>query len=126
MTDAKRVLVVDDSQLMLDSTQAALMAAGYEVVVAQDLAALDRAQQTGTFDLILMDVQMPELFGDDVAMALRDIRGVAAPIYLFSSLDDQELESRAQDAEISGYISKRNGLEALIERVHAILGSSGA
>ena len=43
------------------------------------------------YDLILMDVQMPELYGDDVAMVLRNERHITTPIYLFSSLSPGEL-----------------------------------
>jgi len=37
-----------------------------------------------------MDVQMPELYGADVAMVLRHERAIATPIYLLSTLDEAE------------------------------------
>jgi DNA-binding NarL/FixJ family response regulator len=69
-----------------------------------------------------MDVQMPEAFGDDVAMVLRAAREIDAPIYLLSTLDEAELKRRATEAEIEGYISKQIGVEAIIARVRQILG----
>lgn len=122
--ERKRILLVDDSELLLEMASAALSEAGFEVSTAQDLNDLDRIETGDDHDLILMDVQMPELFGDDVASVLRHVRGVRAPIYLLSDLDEAELAQRAANAQIEGYISKRRGLEALVERVNAILAGS--
>lgn len=127
--DRKRVLLVDDSPLIQDVTRRCLESAGYAVVCARDLADLERLGFHGDadveaepVDLILMDVNMPEAFGDDIAMVLRVVRGVEVPILLLSSLDPEELERRAAGAEIEGFISKRAGLEEVVRRVRAILG----
>jgi DNA-binding response OmpR family regulator len=119
-TPAKRILLVDDSAIIRASTGAALSRAGYDVTVR---AAFDELIEHGIdgFDLILMDVHMPELFGDDVAFTLREQRGVTTPIYLFSSIDEKELAKLAADARIDGYISKSGGLDELVARVRKIL-----
>ncbi|MCG8420481.1 MAG: response regulator [Proteobacteria bacterium] len=117
-----RILVVDDSALMLDLAKEALEGAGYDVDIAQVLSQIADEDKLRTFDLILLDVMMPELHGDDVAMILRnELTGITASIYLLSSLAKEELAKRARDAGIEGYISKRDGIEALVERVHEIL-----
>lgn len=116
----KRILLVDDSPLIRESAAQALTTAGYQVAVR---AAFDELIEHGLdgFDLILMDVQMPELYGDDVAFTLRGERGVTTPIYLFSSIDEDELAGLADDAGVDGYISKNAGLEELVARVRTIL-----
>jgi DNA-binding response OmpR family regulator len=116
----KRILLVDDSALIRASAAQALEGAGYAVTVR---AAFDELIEHGHdgFDLILMDVHMPELYGDDVAFTLRGERGVTTPIYLFSSLEERELAKLASDAGIDGYIPKSAGLDELVERVHKIL-----
>lgn len=123
----KRILLMDDSQLFLDVTRAALEAAGYEVMCANDLAQLAQARERGPAgpDLVLMDVQMPEAFGDDVAMTLRHAYGISAPIYLLSSLEEADLAERVTWAEIEGFISKLRGLEAIVTRVRTILPVDG-
>jgi two-component system alkaline phosphatase synthesis response regulator PhoP len=122
MTEArKRILIVDDSPLLLDLAKEALERAGFEVLVAQDLGQLAGLPQHASVDLILMDVQMPELFGDDLAAVLREARGVKTPIYLLSSLAADELAQRAREAALEGYICKRDGIDALVERVTQIL-----
>lgn len=120
VTAPKRILLVDDSALIRESTARALVAAGYQVTVR---AAFDELIEHGFdgFDLILMDVQMPELYGDDVAFTLRGQRGVMTPIYLFSSIDEAELAQLAIDAGIDGYISKNTGLDHLVARLGEIL-----
>ena len=117
----KRVLLVEDSPIIQAAAALALRDAGYDVATR---STFDELLQQGFdgFDLILMDVQMPELYGDDVAMVLRQERGVTTPIYLLSSLDPDELQARATAARVDGYISKQRGLEHLVARVREILG----
>jgi len=121
----KRILLMDDSELVLEVTRTALQAAGYDVVCASDLSQLEQARLQGPSDLVLMDVQMPEAFGDDIALTLRHTYGISAPIYLLSSLDDADLADRVQWAQIDGFISKNLGIEAIIGKVRSILSIEG-
>ena len=121
----KRILLMDDSELVLEVTRTALQAAGYDVVCAIDLSQLEQARLQGPSDLVLMDVQMPEAFGEDIALALRHSYGISAPIYLLSSLDDADLADRVQWAQIDGFISKSLGIEAIIRMVRSILPIEG-
>jgi DNA-binding response OmpR family regulator len=118
---SKRILLVDDSELMLEMAMSALRDQGYAVEIARNLGELEQQRQSGHFDLVLMDVQMPEAFGDDVAAVLRDVRGMDTPIYLLSSLDDEELRRRASEAGVEGFIPKREGMANLVRRVKGIL-----
>jgi DNA-binding response OmpR family regulator len=120
----KRILVVDDSELILDAAAQALTDAGYVVEVAREISELLAHTEKGKFDLVLMDVQMPELFGDDIAGVLRHTRGVQGRIYLFSSLATADLAERTRDAGLDGFISKNDGIDAMIARVGEILGQT--
>ncbi len=117
----KRILVVDDSELILGAVAQALRGAGYTVTATSDLAELMSKSEHEAFDLMLMDVEMPELYGDDIAAVLRHSRGVGGRMYLFSSLPNDDLAARVKDAELDGYISKNDGLEAMIVKVAEIL-----
>jgi two-component system, OmpR family, alkaline phosphatase synthesis response regulator PhoP len=117
------VLVIDDNEDLLDLTTRALRRAGFTVAAASDLAALDRTLETSLPRLILMDVQMPELFGDEVAATLRHERGLKAKVVLHSSIDSDYLERLATDAGLDGWISKSAGLGHLVARVRELLGS---
>ena len=118
----KKIVILDDSPVILAMAKDTLECAGFEVVATGNLAEFEAAQRDARApDLVLIDVNMPEAFGDDVAMVLRHVRDVRVPIYLFSSLDEEELARRAREAEIDGYLQKRSGLEGVVERVCAIL-----
>lgn len=118
----KSILIVDDSLLFLSIIKSALEQAGHQVQVASGLNALGCLESICDIDLVLMDVQMPEAFGDDIANVMRNVNGVEAPIYLLSSLTDSELTMRASDAGIEGFISKNIGFELIVGRVNEILG----
>ena len=117
----KRVLIVDDSPIVLQTTSEALEELGVAVTMAPELSALDTLKASDAFDLVLMDVQMPEAFGDDLAMVLRQVRGVEAPILLFSGLKADELATRVKDAELDGYISKRDDVDEIVAEICAWL-----
>ena len=113
-----RILLMDDSELFLDVVGGALDRAGYQVTRVSDLAAL--GEHPAAVDLVLLDVQMPEAFGDDLGMVLHHVRGSAAAIYLLSSLPTDELARRAAEAGLDGYISKHVGVDAVVARVGEI------
>jgi|SRR5688572_24427959 DNA-binding response OmpR family regulator len=121
MPTLKRILIVDDSPVVLAAAKHALEADGFAVETRSGVDEIGALGARG-FDLILMDVQMPELYGDDVAVALRTQRDVATPIYLFSTLGDAELAVRAKEAQLEGYISKQGGMDHLRAEVRRILG----
>lgn len=116
----KRILLVDDSPIIQMAAKHALASAGFDVATRTSFDEL-MTQPIDGFDLLLMDVQMPELFGDDVAMVLRNERGITTPIYLFSTLPPAELEERATSAGIDGFISKALGMAHVVDRVRALL-----
>jgi DNA-binding response OmpR family regulator len=73
---------------------------------------------------VLLDVDVPEVFGDDVGSVLRGSRGLKTPIYLYSSLPADELDERAKDAGLDGFICKDVGMEGLIDALLALLNSA--
>lgn len=118
-----RILIVDDSTLVLEILRVALEARGVVVDTALNLDELEQRRTAATPDVIVLDVQMPEAWGDDVASTLRAAYGVAAPILLMSTLDAADLERRAKDAGV-GWISKQEGVEKITERILALLQST--
>jgi DNA-binding response OmpR family regulator len=120
-TARRRILVFDDSPLVLAMTRAALEGAGFQVETALDLNSFEAHRASIRPDLILVDVQMPEAFGDDVAATLRGYREVKTPIMLVSNLDPTELARRAEEASADGWISKADGVAELVRRVKELL-----
>jgi DNA-binding response OmpR family regulator len=119
----KRVFLMDDSAFALELTRTALVETGIEVQCGRDLADL-KGLDAETLDLVLMDVDMPEAFGDDVVAFLIG-EGLATPVYLLSGLPADQLARRAADAGAAGYIEKRRGVDHVIAEVQRILGLHG-
>jgi DNA-binding response OmpR family regulator len=117
------VFVLDDSELILEMAKEALLAHGYDVLTAVNLAQFEANAAMRRADLVVLDVNMPEVFGDDVATVLRGVRQWTVPILLFSSMDEAELERRAKEAGAEAWISKRAGVDAMVGRVAALLAS---
>jgi DNA-binding response OmpR family regulator len=116
VTANHRILVIDDSPLIVEVVREGLEDDNVDVEGLVELPALDQWKELDRFDLIMIDVQMPAMLGDDVAMALRG-HSVSSPIVLLSSLPEPELAARARDAGADGYISKRRGFDSLIAEV---------
>lgn len=121
----RRILVVDDSPLILKALRYALEAEGMTVDTAESLDQLETHRTSTPPDAIVLDLQMPEAWGDDVATTLREAYGVSVPLLLMSSIEPAELAERAKEASVA-WVSKREGLPGIVERVRSILGDDAA
>ncbi len=120
----KRILLLDDSAIALEVTQASLEERGYEVVAAPNLAEFRR--QLGQFrpDLVLTDLEMPDTSGREVIRTLKEGLGTdRIPVILFSSRPDVELARIAAATGADGHLSKAHGIERLGEMVDELVGS---
>ncbi len=117
----RTILLMDDSSIVLDTTKAVFEANGYAVRAASNLAELETALASAPPDLVVLDVQMPEMFGDDVAQVLRNVRSMNVPIVLFSDIDEKALAERASEAGVNGYVTKRDGVLALLTKVASLV-----
>lgn len=114
----KRVIVVDDSEVVLLMSSAALQSAGYEVKTLMRWEELDGVLKEFRPDLILFDVNMPEMYGDFALMFFKEERDITdIPILLYSDIDVSELEQRAKDCGADGFVSKTWGVERMVEVV---------
>jgi DNA-binding response OmpR family regulator len=104
----KRVLVVDDSEIVLEMATDALQEAGFEVVTAlnaKDANPLIFSPQRP--DLIILDVMLPMLDGDKKARMLKDNKDTRdIPILLLSSKSENDLRFLVQESGADGFIRK--------------------
>jgi DNA-binding response OmpR family regulator len=117
----KSVLVMDDSEVVRMAVAAVLEDNGYAVRAVANLAELEAALAAGAPDLVVLDVQMPEMYGDDVAQVLRHVRNFDLPIVLFSDIDDAALEQRAREAGVDCWVAKRAGVGELLAKVEQLI-----
>ena len=103
-----RILVVDDSITTRTLEKSILETAGYDVVTATDgLQALQRLQEQ-SIDLVVSDVEMPNMDGITLTRELRDNDAYAyLPVILVTSLESKEDRERGMVAGANAYIVKR-------------------
>src|SRR5215831_3756256 len=119
-----RVLLAEDDEISQKLTVRLLENYGYRVFIAANgreaLAALDAYP----FDLILMDVQMPEMNGYEVTAVIRDKEKTGSdriPIVALTANAMNGDRERCLDAGMDGYLSKPINKGELIEIVHKLL-----
>ena len=106
-----KMLVVDDDQMLCDTTVAALASIGVkadstlngESAIQKAVEAHDAGMK---YDIILMDWKLPGIDGLETARRLHKKLGDNIPILLISAYDWSEIEDEARAAGISGFISK--------------------
>ena len=116
----KRVLVVEDDELNMKLFTDLLEARGYEVLQTQDgVRALDMAREHRP-DLILMDIQLPEVSGIDVTKwlkaddELKHIPVIAVTAFAMKG-DEEKIRASGCEAYISKPISVSHFLETVAE-----------
>ena len=118
----KRILVVEDNKLDMRLLKDILEGSGYETLQAADgLEAIDLAFASLP-DLILMDIQLPEISGLEVTRRLRgDDRSRRIPIVAVTAFAMGWHERQALDSGCDGYISKPISVLGFLNTVESFL-----
>jgi len=119
-----KILVADDNTASRELIREVLEMSGYEVVEASDGAdAVSRARENAP-DLLLVDIQMPNLDGYGVLRELRADPGTSGlPVVALTAFAMQGDRERALDAGFDGYISKPVEIAALRREIKRFLGA---
>ena len=120
-----RMLVVDDDAAVRRSLSVALTRDGYEVVPAANGTEGLAAATAGQFDLLLLDVAIPEPNGLEICRRLR-ADGDATPILMVTARDLVDDRVAGLDAGADDYLVKPFALAELRARVRALLRRSAA
>lgn len=117
-----KILVVDDSQILLESTALALEDAGHEVRTLDNPLSVAAVVRRESPDLMLIDLNMPTLTGDMVTRIVSQYGvGKTMKVILYSDVDEAELARRTAACGATGYISKRHTGPELARRVGLVL-----
>jgi adenylate cyclase len=116
------VLVVDDDEMNRDLLCSYLQRQGHDVTVAEDgRQALDRVGKS-RFDLILLDVLMPEMNGDEVLTELKCTDGLRdIPVLMISSLEEVDIVARCIETGADDYLPKPFNSVLLGARIRSCL-----
>lgn len=119
MNEANKILVVDDEAQITRTLRASLRAHRYEVRTAADgVSALDTFHDWKP-DLIITDLQMPEMNGIELCREIRKISEI--PIIVLSVKGEEKTKVEALDAGADDYVTKPFGINELLARIRATL-----
>ena len=119
---AQRILLVDDNETILHWAAGVLRKAGYETVTRSQPIGATAAIVRENPDLVLLDVNMPGLEGDEVVSALRKSpRGRTTRVVLCSSLPAHELGAKARACGADGFICKTSDRSEYLRQVGQFL-----
>jgi two-component system chemotaxis response regulator CheY len=118
---AKTILAVDDSRTMRDMVAFALSSAGFDVIQAEDGKKALAQLGSKRVDLIITDLNMPNMDGIALIKALRaDARCRTVPILILTTEGDAEKKAAGRAAGATGWLVKPFDPEKLVDLVRRV------
>ncbi|MDX3927782.1 MAG: response regulator [Shinella sp.] len=118
-----KILTVDDSASIRLTTRVTLTNAGYQVTEAVDGADGLAKLQSGQFDMIVTDLNMPNMDGLTMIRELRKLPAhTGVPVIFLTTESDGELKQQAKAAGATGWLTKPFDPESLVKIVRKVLG----
>jgi DNA-binding response OmpR family regulator len=115
-----RILVVEDQLKMANFLKRGLNEVGYAVDVAENGVVAESYMAQGEYDLVVMDVMLPEQNGIDTARHIRR-DGYEGPILMLTALATTKDKVIGLDAGADDYLTKPYSFDELLARVRALL-----
>ncbi|HBG18205.1 MAG TPA: response regulator [Desulfobulbaceae bacterium] len=123
MNETISILVVDNDSNVLLATTVLLRSAGYFVLEAQTGAACMTVVREKDPDLILLDMQLPDVSGYEVSRQIKADRGMRQPyvVLLSGSMISSDNQSKGLENGADGYLTRPIADRELLARVQAIV-----
>lgn len=119
----KRIFFVEDDLSLLGGLSFALKKQGYEVENARTFAQAEQMWQEGRYDLVILDVTLPDGSGFDLCREIRQSSHV--PILFLTAADEETDVTLGLDIGGDDYVTKPFKLAIFLSRVNALLRRSG-
>lgn len=118
---AKQILIVDDSKTMRDMVNFTLTGAGFDVAEAGDGVEALASIEGRDFDLVITDLNMPNMDGFGLIENLRAMNKYRfLPILMLTTESDPAKKERGKQAGATGWIVKPFNPEKLVQVVHKV------
>ena len=114
-----RILIAEDDSILADGLSRSLRHNGYAVDAVRDGLAADSALAAQAFDLLILDLGLPQLAGLEVLRRLR-ARNSALPVLILTAADSIEQRVKGLDLGADDYMAKPFALQELEARVRAL------
>lgn len=119
---AKRILLVDDDRLNTTLIRFALKEARYEIVTADNGREGLEAVKRDRPDLIVLDIQMPEMSGFEFMNEIKILPGAGdIPVIMLTA--NENMHDIFFSEGVKGYFVKPVDPPALLKKIHSIIGS---
>jgi len=123
-TGYMRVLLVEDDQRIVDFVQRGLKAEGYVVEVARSGLEAIALGKEGKFQIIILDLGLPDLNGRQVCEQLRST-GVGTPILMLTARDTVQDKVTGLRSGADDYMTKPFAFEELLARIEVLIRRRG-
>ena len=115
------VLIVDDEEPLRRFVERVLQQAGYRTTTAADgPEAIEKARTLETFDILVTDVMMPQMTGDELARRLRQTEPGLKVLYL-TGYSDRLFKEKVTLWKDEAFLDKPCSVKGLIEAVSLLL-----
>ena len=118
-----KVLAIDDSRTIRSLMNATLTGAGFEACIAEDgVDGLEKMEEFSP-DVIITDINMPNLDGFGVIDGVRaHPKFGSCPVLVLSTESSRDMKMRARDAGATGWIVKPFDRDRLVGAIHRVAG----
>lgn len=120
----EKIFLLEDDAYLRDGLSEMLSGQGYAVKAAETISQAREIIASGVFDLIILDVMLPDGSGLDFCASLR-ASGVTSPILFLTACDDEINIVKGLDSGADDYVTKPFKLLELMSRVRALIRRSG-
>lgn len=114
-----RILVVDDDPMLSDSLSYLLQSEGYEVETAATGSEAIQVMERAAFDLVILDIMLPDISGMDVCRYIRSASAV--PVIMLTARDGEMDRVMGLELGADDYLAKPFASRELLARVRAVL-----
>lgn len=120
----EKIFLLEDDAYLRDGLSEMLSGQGYAVTATETISQARGIIASGVFDLIILDVMLPDGSGLDLCASLR-ASGVTSPILFLTACDDEINIVKGLDSGADDYVTKPFKLLELMSRVRALIRRSG-
>jgi len=114
-----KILIVEDDLSLIDGLSYSLKKQGFEINIARTVKEADSLWRNGKYDLLILDVSLPDGSGFDICKKVRQVSKV--PVIFLTASDEEVSIIMGLDIGGDDYITKPFKLGVLLSRINALL-----
>jgi len=115
-----KILIVEDDKIIGDGIQQGLSLLGYATDWVEDKESGETALKRANYDMLVLDIGLPDGSGIDLLAGLRRSKGSDMPVLILTAYDDVNYRVKGLDAGADDYMIKPFELKELAARVRAL------